>query len=340
MKTSFRKRLARALLFLGTLISLYFVPWNLLRFRLTPLPDSVQEEVENALDYDLDGLIVYVDRAGRLPQVYTAGYHNRDRQIAARPDALFKIASINKLYTAVVITKLAAAGRISFDDTLADHFPELIDRIEYANAISLRQMIQHRSGIPSYTDHPDFSWASPPATAAEKLEYALDQVANFVPGTDYHYSNTNYLLLSLLSERVSGVDQFDYVRTAILEPLCLENTYRNIHTVDSNRVMSGYYVGYTPDIKGNYFGGMVATAADVGVFLRALNDGSLLTEREQVLYPYKMSHTGLVPGYQSIARYHPDIDAVVVHFVNTSGGVSWSTSEASYTRILRVLRRE
>ncbi len=87
---------------------------------------------------------------------------------------------------------------------------------------------------------------------------------------------------------------------------------------------------------------MVATAQDVGIFLRALNDGSLLNADEQAIYSsiYKYEHTGLLPGYSGIARYYKDIDTVVIQFVNTSGGNSWTTLEVVYDRIVRILRRQ
>ncbi|MGB8716617.1 MAG: hypothetical protein WCD66_09690, partial [Rhodanobacteraceae bacterium] len=71
-------------------------------------------------------------------------------------------------------------------------------------------------------------------------------------------------------------------------------------------------------------GSMVATAQDVGIFLRALNDGSLLNDDEQAIYSsiYEYGHTGWLRGYYRIARYHKDIDAVVVQFVNTAGGTT------------------
>jgi hypothetical protein len=89
-------------------------------------------------------------------------------------------------------------------------------------------------------------------------------------------------------------------------------------------------------------GSMVATAQDVGIFLRALNDGSLLTNEEQAIYSsiYEYGHTGLLPGYQSIARYHKDIDAVVIQFVNTSGGDMWTISEIVYNRIIKILNKD
>ena len=87
---------------------------------------------------------------------------------------------------------------------------------------------------------------------------------------------------------------------------------------------------------------MVATAQDVGIFLRALNDGSLLNHDEQAIYSsvYVYGHTGMLPGYQSIARYHMDMDAVIIVFVNTSGGNFWMKLEIEYNRIVRILRRQ
>lgn len=86
---------------------------------------------------------------------------------------------------------------------------------------------------------------------------------------------------------------------------------------------------------------MVATAQDVGVFLRALHDGSLLNDDEEAVYSsvYEYEHTGWVPGYYSIARYHADIDAVVIQFVNTTGGERELVSDVVYNRIIRILRR-
>jgi hypothetical protein len=87
---------------------------------------------------------------------------------------------------------------------------------------------------------------------------------------------------------------------------------------------------------------MVATAQDVGVFLRALNDGSLLNDDEQAIYSsiYEYGHKGWLLGYQSIARYHEDIDAVVIQFVNTTGGDSELVALVVYGRIVRILRRQ
>ena len=142
----------------------------------------------------------------------------------------------------------------------------------------------------------------------------------------------------------------------ILAPLGLTNTYSLLSQVEYKDVVSGYWYGYDDDLMELDFvipgGSMVATAQDVGIFLRALNDGSLLNDDEQAIYSsiYEYGHTGWLPGYYSIARYHEDIDTVVVQFVNTTGGDTWGLAEITggkalaisniiYDRIVQILHR-
>ncbi len=335
-------QLLRIILPIAGIISLAFVPWDIVRARLAPLPDTVQQQVDDAIELGLDGIVVYVDQAGKGPAFYTAGWNNRENRIPADPHALFKIASISKLYVAAAAAKLVHSQSLSLDDTLAEYFPDLVGRIENAEKITLGLMLQHRSGIPNLTDHPDYPWEDPPKTSRAALEYALDLPADFQPDEGYAYSNTNYLLISEVVDQVLGFSHHRYIREEILMPLELENTFSSIREVDMDDVMSGYFVGYEPDIKQNYHGSMIATAEDVGIFLRALNDGSLLNEEEQAIYSsvYVYEHTGLAPGYSSIARYQADIDTVVVQFVNTNGGRTWAMTEIVYGRLLKILRKQ
>ena len=318
-----------------------FPPWEGIWAWVRPLPDTVQEQVAAAIGHGLDGIVVYVGEAGKPSAFYTAGWKDRGNKIPADPQALFKIASISKLYVAAAVVKLAHKQRLSLDDTLVEYFPELAGRIENGEKITLRMMLKHRSGIPNLTDHPDYPWADPPKNNEEALGYALDRPAAFEPDEEYEYSNTNYLLLAETIDKVTGYNHHQYIKEAILIPLGLRNTFSSLRAVDSNDLMSGYYLGWEPDIKENYFGSMVATAEDVGLFLRALNDGSLLDEEEQATYSsvYEYEHTGLLPGYYSIARYHKDIDAAVVQVVNTTGGNTVLTSNIVYDRIVQILRR-
>ncbi|OQD41887.1 serine hydrolase [Croceivirga radicis] len=340
IKNKKAKWIVRAFLFIGTVVSLCFVPWILVKAWILPLPNSIQEQVDEAIGYGFDGMIVYIDQAGKPPIFFTGGWKDREKKIPAEPKSLFKIASISKLYTAVAATKLVKEKRLSFDKSLTDYLPELKERIENADEITLKMMIQHRSGIPNFTDNPAF-WENEEENGKNALDFALDLPASFKPDKGYEYSNTNYLLLRRILDAVLGYNHNEYIKEKILKPLELKNTFFSINEVDLDDVMSGYYVGIEEDFKARDFG-MLATAADVGIFLRALNDGSVFEEGEEEIYPYEYNHGGLVIGYQSLAEYHKDIDAVVVQFINTTDfeGYEWNLSEIIINRIVKIVKKE
>jgi CubicO group peptidase (beta-lactamase class C family) len=324
-----------------TVGSIYlFAPWQAGIHYLSPLPSSVQEQVDDAINQGLDGIIVYVQKQSQPAELYTSGMHNRAKKIPATPKALFKIASIGKLYNASAVAKLVARGRLSLDKTLADYLPSLLGRIEYADQITLRMMVQHRSGIPNYTDHDQFSWSVSSIGSESNLTLILDTPADFKPGSDYSYSNTNYLLLGRVMSKTLGYDHRQFIKDEILAPLGLKRTFLSINNIDLSELMSGYYVGYDHDFK-TLDQGYIASAEDVGIFLRALNDGTLFTDKEQEIYSsiYEYEHTGWVIGYYSIARYHQDIDTVVIQFVNTVGDNTLTLTDVVYDRVVQILRR-
>jgi len=325
---------------------LVFVPWGFLSAWVSPASDTIQEQVNAALDYNLDGIIVYIDKGGEPPTSYVAGWKDKNTKVPADPHALFKIASISKLYVAVAATKLVHTQQLSLDDTLLELLPSLDARIKHADEITLRMLLQHRSGIPDWIEDPEFPWDTSLTDVNTILELVLDEEALFEPDARYDYSNTNYLLIGNIIDKTVGYGHQQYIKNKILDPLGLENTYGYLSDVDPSDVVSGYDTHYEEDVKMLDFiaasGSMVATAEDVGKFLRALNDGSLLSEEEQEIYSevYEYGHTGLLPGYQSIARYHEDIDAVLIQFVNTSGGNSSMMSEIVYNKILSILKSQ
>jgi CubicO group peptidase (beta-lactamase class C family) len=351
-----KKRVIRALRIIMPIVAITIAvilsPLDLLWPWIAPLPDTVQEEVDDAIGLGLDGIIVYVDQAGEAPAFYAAGWKNKITKVPADPHALFKIGSIHKLYIATAIAKLANNGSLSLDGTLANYLPELAGRIEYADQITLRMMVQHRSGIPNFTDQAGFDWFVPQTDESKNLELVLDKPADFKPDARYSYSNTNYLLIGQILDKVLGYSHHQYIYDEILTPLGLSNTYFSLDEVEYGDVVSGYWYEYNDDLR--FLGGsMIATAEDVGIFLRALNDGTLLNADEQAIYTsiYEYEHTGWVPGYYAIARYQKEIDTVVVQFVNTTGGDTWALSNiiggkttglsnVVYNRIVRILKRQ
>ena len=322
------------------------------QLSLDPLAPSVEEEVQDAVDRGFDGIIVYVDQP-ESQSFYAAGWKDREAQVAADPHALFKIASISKLYIAAATSMRVAEGELSLDATLDQLVPEVDGEIANAERITLRMLLQHRSGIPDFVYHPDFSndpelSEDPDNTYLSTASLIYGQAADFDPDERYAYSNTNFLLIGEILDRSLGYSHHEYIASEILAPLGLVNTFSLMGEVDPERVSSGYYVGYAPDLKlledhTRPGGSMVASAEDVAVFVRALVDGTLLTTEEQAIYSsvYSYEHTGWVGGYTSIVRYHPDTDAVVVQFVNTSHGpLYWIELERTYERITAIVERE
>ncbi len=203
-------------------------------------------------------------------------------------------------------------------------------------------MIQHRSGIPNFTDAPNF-WSEPTQTYEDSLALILNKPANFKPGEDYEYCNTNYLLLNKIMDDVLGHNNFQFIQERILTPLNLNNTFASLDGLNIDDVMGGYHVGYPYDLKADGQG-MLATAKDVGVFLRALNDGSVFDKNEMEIYSsvYKFEHSGWIPGYQSFAKYYKDLDVVVIQFYNTTDAklYYWNLSEIINRRIIKILRKQ
>lgn len=333
------KQILRIALVIASITSLYFVPWKLVNAWILPLPDSLQEQLDEAIDHGFDGMIVYIDQADKPPQYFTSGWHNRESKIPAKAQALFKLASISKLYDAVAVSKLVKEGRLSLDKTIADYLPELLGRIENANKISLRLMIQHRSGLPNFTDAPNY-WAAPTETYEESLALILDKAANFKPGDDYEYCNTNYLLINRIMDNILGYPNFQFIKEEILIPLNLNHTFGSLEEVNMEDVMSGYHLGHPYDLKADDHG-MLATAQDLGDFLRALNEGTLFGPGEKKIYDsiYEYEHSGWVPGYQSFAKYHKELDAVFIEFYSSTDPdlIYWNLSEIINSRIVRII---
>ncbi len=144
--------------------------------------------------------------------------------VPVEPETAFETGSISKLYTAAVVLLLVDRGVLALDETLDNWVPEF----DNAEAITLRQLLQHASGIFSVHDDPEFM----PRLFMEpahhwRVEELLDFVAepHFPPGEGWRYSNTNYLLLGLVVERATGRPFAENLRRLILEPLALERTW-------------------------------------------------------------------------------------------------------------------
>jgi CubicO group peptidase (beta-lactamase class C family) len=305
-------------------------------------PSTVQEALDHGIDQGVDGLFLHIERADGSIVSAAAGVQDRSKSTPADPAALFKIASISKMFIATAATQLIHQGILAPDDTLAQWLPAIASRIVNGQSITLRNMLQHRSGIPDFDSHKGFSWETSHTDIDRVLEHALDLPADFSPDRHYEYSNTNYLLVAKILDEALGYSHRLHIQSFILDPLGMKDTYHQLSEVDPDHLVRGYWNDRDKTTQDYVIpgGSMISTTRDVAVFLRALAAGDLLSKEEQVTYTdlYWTSHSGWLPGYQSIANYEQGIDAVIVLFLNNTGGNSENILADTYDNIRKLSR--
>lgn len=275
--------------------------------QLDPIPEvsgwaeweiarAIEQSVETYLEeHDVPGVQVALRVGDRL---YAGAYGHRDnrRSEFARVDDIYRVGSVTKTFTAVVILQLVAEGRISLDDTIGGW----VD-LPNAERVTVRQLLNHSSGIPSYTDRwlPNLGTTLRPRRQwrpEQLLSRVQGQEQLFAPGSSYHYSNSNYVALGLIAEAVTGRRMHQLYRTRILEPVGLSDTFflpyedgpeaerlvtgydRDIQPLWTRRVTERHQSWLT---YGYSAGAMVSTAADLVRFVDALFDGLLLAPEER-----------------------------------------------------------
>jgi len=289
------------------------------------------------------------------------------QNISAETCHRFHIASVTKMYTAASTLRLVDRGPLSLDHAARRYLPnQVVDEIPNLSGqdgdgeATLRQLLQHTSGIPDYlrmsyfTDA--FNLALEQGTAAEELEWVYGDSALFPPGTDLQYSNSNYLLLSLILGDVTGRSAYGVVHKEVSAPLGLNDTlgrseapravargYADLHgtgqVVDHTELTTSVMGG-----AGKLDGGLVSTPLDTARFLDALMHGDVVDDtllesemmnarsyprsddletgyglglaRLDTPYGEAWGHYGSVYPYQALAFYFPDHDTTVVVFLN------------------------
>lgn len=204
------------------------------------------------------------------------GLSDAARGKANGPTTRFRIGSITKQFTAAAILLLQERGRLKVTDHLCEYLP----RCPAAwKPITLHHLLTHTAGLPEVTDLPQFEAASQrPTTPDQQLGWVRGEPLEFAPGSNFHYSNTGYLALGRVIEKVTGQSYETFVNTAIFEPLGMRDS--GYDTGDDD-VAVGYSTGTTVAAPINMVvphaaGALYSTAQDLLVWEHALLGGDLL----------------------------------------------------------------
>lgn len=213
--------------------------------------------------------------------VYTGAFGERDieRDLPATPQTVYRIGSVTKLFTAVAVMQLVEQQRLSLDAKLIDFVPT----ISGAQNITVRELLMHRSGIRDYLDAAVSSGRVAAATTPQAIVAdAAEGSTEAPPGTQYSYSNTNYVLLGLIIEKVTGEPLHDYYRRHIFTPAGMTSTYAGTAPSDAQLAV-GYTLsqGRAPLSPGDaswYYacGDILSTAEDLARFDIALMTNKLV----------------------------------------------------------------
>jgi CubicO group peptidase (beta-lactamase class C family) len=243
----------------------------------------------------------------------------------------FNLGSMNKMFTAVAIAQLAQAGRLSFDDVISKHLPDYSNK-EVADKVTIHQLLTHTSGMAMYWNEKFMAQREKLLTVAAHLPLFASDPLSFKPGEKFQYSNSGYMVLGAIIEKVSGQDYYSYVRDHVYKPAGMNET----GFYEPGKETANLAIGYTrmgPDGKplaeardntgtrearGGPAGGGYSTVGDLAKFHMALRGYKLLNEEYS-----KLITTGKVDAGGPIGRYAYGFSDKVFdgkHIVGHNGG--------------------
>jgi len=295
------------------------------------------------------GIIVGLWLPGRGSYVRATGVADTATGAPMTPGLNMRIGSETKTFTATAVLELVDDGLVGLDDPIADY----IDGVPDGCDITIRQLLGMRSGLFSYTADDDFvhdllSDPTRPFTPQELLAYAFKHDNVFAPGADFQYSNTNYILLGLLVEKLGRMPLADFIHQRVTGPSHMHRTllpegaeFPEPHAHGyTNQTLSGE-IADTTDWNPSWgwaAGAMVSDLHDLRRWAKVVATGTLLTpatqaEREKfVSLPgfdgdgYGLGlfrtggwigHNGSLPGYESVTMYLPEEHATMVLLLNS-----------------------
>jgi D-alanyl-D-alanine carboxypeptidase len=283
---------------------------------------------------------IAIARNGVLVYQNAIGYSevNKALKTPATIGTKYRIGSISKMFTATMIFQLIDEGKLTFKTTLAAYFPQLPN----AGKITIGEMLDHRTGLHNFTSDPAyFSYMTTPKSEAEMLGLFAGQKPDFEPGTKGVYSNTNYILLGYIIERVTGKTYPEELKERVASKIGLADTYYGTKVRPAENEAYPYnYAGEWTQMRETDMsipggaGAIVSTSADLVKFITALFEGRLITLASlsqmktmkddigmgMFALPFDdkkgYGHTGHIDGFSSQLIYFPQERLAIAYISN------------------------
>ncbi len=271
---------------------------------------------------------VAVSKEGKLVYSRAVGLADMENRVEASPKTIYRIGSVSKMFTSVMIFQLIEEGKLTLDSRLSEFYPE----IGNADKITIREMLLHRSGIWSVTDDSLYQqWCTKPKTHDEIVAMIKSHSPLFQPNEKSAYSNSNFILLGYILETLTGKDYAANLQERVCKKAGLRSTrYGDASNTGDNESYS-YSISGINWIKENETdmsiphgaGAVISTTADLCLFADALFAGELIpesalgemkkTEGEygKGIFPMPFfelmgfGHTGGIDGFRSVLIHYP-----------------------------------
>jgi CubicO group peptidase (beta-lactamase class C family) len=272
------------------------------------------------------------------------GFANLEWQVPNTPATKFRLASITKQFTAASILVLEERGKLKVEDPVKKYMP---DPPTAWDKITIFNLLTHTSGIPNFTDFPDYRDTEATTTTPEKLVARFrDKPLDFEPGTKWNYSNSGYVLLGYLIEKINGQTYSDFVQQNIFMPLGMKDSGYDFNSAVIDHRAAGYSPSKDGPINAGFInmtipysaGALYSTTEDLLRWEQGLFGGKLLKQESlaKMTTPFKedyafglgvttvdghkrIAHGGGIEGFNTSMSYFPDDKLVVVVLANLNG---------------------
>lgn len=283
------------------------------------------------------------------------GFADLENRVPATEHTVYRIGSITKQFTAAAILQLAEQRKLRLEDDIGRYLPGYDT---HGHTISIRELLNHTSGIRDFTELAAFQARERLDISAESLLAIFEhEPLDFPPGTGFHYNNSAFYLLGLIIQKVSGQAYGEYLREHVLLPLGLRESYscddspvipRRAHgyRVNKGKLENAAYLSMLPPLAG---GKLCSTVLDLATWTRALAEGRLISRASYVQmttpgrlrdgrvlgYGYglflsilaghpEIVHGGEINGFSAHKSFYPNDSLTVVVLTNTEGEFGYS----------------